>query len=115
MKYREPSTMCSREGCERPRRLQGRYCSPCHAAWQKENRAARLAEMENSAYHRAVRAAKKRILMAALREEQGNLCRAAVRLGVHRNTLTRALKEVGLTIAQVRAYLRADTRQQEAA
>ena len=37
------------------------------------------------------------LLVAALRAERGNQCRAALRMGVHRNTLARACEDSGIS------------------
>ncbi len=112
MKYRAPNPNCK---CGQPRRPHGRYCQACHAAKQKVYRARMRAEIKGSVYAEAVRKAKMRILLAAIREERGNLCAAAVRLGIHRNTISRAMREVGLTAQQVKQYIREDALKKEAA
>jgi len=45
----------------------------------------------------------KRILLEALREADGNQCRAASLLGFHRNTMSRKLIECGITDAEISA------------
>ena len=57
-----------------------------------------------------MRKAMRRILLRAIREAGGNLCVAAIELGIHRNTLGRMLKEIGLTGAQVKAWAGASAR-----
>ena len=42
----------------------------------------------------AVREFEKRFITRVVQKSNGNLCRAADTLGVHRNTLTRKLKEL---------------------
>ena len=62
----------------------------------------------NCYFFAAMRRAQRRILLDAIREAGGNLGTAALRLGIHRNTLTRLLEGVGLTGAQVKAWIRQD-------
>ena len=47
-------------------------------------------------YSEAVREFKKRFLLTVLEHNQGNQCRAARELGMHRNTLSRKLVEYHL-------------------
>jgi DNA-binding NtrC family response regulator len=58
------------------------------------------------AYGLAVKAFKRQMLLGAIAEEKGNLCRVSVRLGIHRNTVNRVMRETGVTTMQVREYLR---------
>jgi DNA-binding NtrC family response regulator len=53
-------------------------------------------------YSEAVREFKKRFLLTVLQENQGNQCRAARQLGMHRNTLSRTISELKLDIRSVR-------------
>ena len=53
-------------------------------------------------YSEAVREFKKRFLLTVLQENQGNQCRAARQLGMHRNTLSRTISELKLDIRAVR-------------
>ena len=53
-------------------------------------------------YSEAVREFKKRFLLAVLQQNQGNQCRAARQLGMHRNTLSRTISELRLDIRAVR-------------
>ena len=61
-------------------------------------------QMYNSGilYSEAVREFKKRFLLTVLQENQGNQCRAARQLGMHRNTLSRTIFELKLDIRAVR-------------
>ncbi len=61
-------------------------------------------QMYNSGifYSEAVREFKKRFLLTVLQENQGNQCRAARQLGMHRNTLSRTISELKLDIRAVR-------------
>ncbi len=59
--------------------------------------------------------AKLRILLKAIRLARGNFCDAAIYLGIHRNTLRSLLKQIGLTGAQVKQWVRQDAAQQERA
>ena len=53
-------------------------------------------------YSEAVREFKKRFLLTVLQQNQGNQCRAARQLGMHRNTLSRTISELKLDIRSVR-------------
>ena len=66
-------------------------------------------------YVEAMRKAQRRVLLTAIRDEGGNLGAAALRLGVHRNTLSRLLEEVGLTGAQVKAWALLDATKEKVA
>jgi DNA-binding PucR family transcriptional regulator len=44
--------------------------------------------------------------VVTLYETKGNQCHAARALGVHRNTLARQLKELGIDIAEIRELFR---------
>ena len=60
----------------------------------------------NILYSEGVREFKKRFILTVLQENQGNQCRAARELGMHRNTLSRAMADLGLDLAEVRAGLK---------
>jgi DNA-binding NtrC family response regulator len=57
-------------------------------------------------YEEAVREFKKQYLREVLVAHRGNQCKAAEELGMHRNTLSRAMAELGLDLAEVRAGLK---------
>jgi DNA-binding NtrC family response regulator len=57
-------------------------------------------------YDDAVREFKKQYLREVLVAHRGNQCKAAEELGIHRNTLSRAMAELGLDLAEVRAALK---------
>lgn len=57
-------------------------------------------------YEDAVREFKRQYLREVLIANRGNQCKAAEELGMHRNTLSRAMAELGLSLAEVRAGLR---------
>lgn len=57
-------------------------------------------------YDDAVREFKKQYLREVLVAHRGNQCKAAEELGIHRNTLSRAMAELGLDLAEVRAGLK---------
>ena len=57
-------------------------------------------------YDDAVREFKKQYLREVLVAHRGNQCKAAEELGMHRNTLSRAMAELGLELAEVRAGLK---------
>lgn len=57
-------------------------------------------------YEDAVREFKKQYLREVLVAHRGNQCKAADELGIHRNTLSRTMAELGLSLAEVRATLK---------
>jgi DNA-binding NtrC family response regulator len=57
-------------------------------------------------YDDAVREFKKQYLREVLVAHRGNQCKAAEELCMHRNTLSRAMAELGLDLAEVRAGLK---------
>ena len=60
----------------------------------------------NILYSEGVREFKKRFILTVLQENKGNQCRAARELNMHRNTLSRAMAELGLDLAEIRATLK---------
>jgi len=54
----------------------------------------------------AVREFKRAFLREVLVAHRGNQCKAAEELGIHRNTLSRAMAELGLSLSEVRAGLK---------
>lgn len=54
-------------------------------------------------YDEAVREFKRQYLREVLLANRGNQCKAAEELGIHRNTLSRKMSELGLNLAEVRA------------
>lgn len=67
-----------------------------------------VAQMHSSGIHyeEAVREFKKQYLREVLVAHRGNQCKAAEELGMHRNTLSRTMADLGLSLAEVRASLR---------
>lgn len=57
-------------------------------------------------YEDAVREFKKQYLREVLVANRGNQCKAAEELGIHRNTLSRTMAELGLSLSEVRAGLK---------
>ena len=57
-------------------------------------------------YNDAVREFKKRFILEVLSRHRGNQCKAAEELGMHRNTLSRTLAELGMDSAQIRRGMR---------
>ena len=57
-------------------------------------------------YEDAVREFKRQYLREVLVTHRGNQCKAAAELGMHRNTLSRAMAELDLSLAEVRAGLK---------
>ncbi len=54
-------------------------------------------------YSEAVREFKKKFILSVLQEQNGNQCKAARELGMHRNTLSRTLAELKLDIRALRS------------
>ena len=61
-------------------------------------------------YEEAVREFKKQYLREVLVAHRGNKCKAAEELGMHRNTLSRTMAELGLELAEVRTGLKRPVR-----
>jgi Fis family transcriptional regulator, factor for inversion stimulation protein len=57
-------------------------------------------------YEDAVREFKKTYLREVLLAHRGNQCKAADELGMHRNTLSRTMADLGLSLQEVRAGLK---------
>ncbi len=57
-------------------------------------------------YADAVREFKKQYILEALACHRGNQCKASEELGMHRNTLSRTLTELGLDSAEIRRGIR---------
>jgi DNA-binding NtrC family response regulator len=57
-------------------------------------------------YEDAVREFKKQYLREVLVAHRGNQCKAADELGIHRNTLSRTMADLKLSLAEVRAGLK---------
>jgi Fis family transcriptional regulator len=57
-------------------------------------------------YSEAVREFKKRFILTVLEQNNGNQCKAARQLGMHRNTLSRTIAELELDVRAVRAGTR---------
>ena len=53
-------------------------------------------------YSEAVREFKKRFILTVLQENNGNQCKAARQLGMHRNTLSRTIAELKLDVRALR-------------
>lgn len=61
-------------------------------------------------YEEAVREFRKRFLIEVLSHHRGNQCKAAKELGMHRNTLSRAIAELDIDPAQIRRGLKRPSR-----
>lgn len=61
-------------------------------------------------YEEAVREFKKQYLREVLLAHRGNQCKAAEELGMHRNTLSRTMAELGLNLTEVRTELKRPVR-----
>jgi hypothetical protein len=57
-------------------------------------------------YADAIRQFKKRYILEVLAHHKGNQCKAAIELGMHRNTLSRTLAELDMDSAQIRKGMR---------
>jgi DNA-binding NtrC family response regulator len=62
------------------------------------------------AYTDAVREFKKRFILEVLSRHRGNQCKAADELGMHRNTLSRTLTELGLDSVEIRKGIKRPVR-----
>ncbi len=62
-------------------------------------------------YEDAVKEFKRQYLREVLAANKGNQCKAAEELGIHRNTLSRTMAELGISLAEIRAGLKASTTQ----
>jgi Fis family transcriptional regulator len=51
----------------------------------------------------AVQEFQKAFILTVLKDQRGNQCKAAERLGIHRNTLRRTIRELEIDISQTRA------------
>lgn len=54
-------------------------------------------------YSEAVREFKKKFIVTVLQENNGNQCKAARQLGMHRNTLSRTITELKLDVKSIRS------------
>ena len=61
-------------------------------------------------YSEAVREFKKVFISHVLQQSRGNQCRAAKLLGMHRNTLSRVIHELGLDVRELRKGMRRPVR-----
>ena len=57
-------------------------------------------------YSEAVREFKKRFIVTVLEENNGNQCKAARQLGMHRNTLSRTIAELEVDVKALRTGTR---------
>ena len=57
-------------------------------------------------YSEAVREFKKRFIVTVLEENNGNQCKAARQLGMHRNTLSRTITELEVDVKALRTGAR---------
>jgi DNA-binding NtrC family response regulator len=82
----------------------GRRLDSAEEAVVKDQLEALVSQMYRSGilYSEAVREFKKRFLLAVLHENNGNQCKAARELGMHRNTLSRTISELKLDMRAVR-------------
>jgi DNA-binding NtrC family response regulator len=64
-------------------------------------------------YSEAVREFRKRFILTVLEQNNGNQCKAARQLGMHRNTLSRTIAELKLDVRAVRAGTRRPPRSEK--
>ncbi len=64
-------------------------------------------------YSEAVREFRKRFILTVLQQNNGNQCKAAKQLGMHRNTLSRTIAELELDVRAVRAGSRRPPRSEK--
>jgi DNA-binding NtrC family response regulator len=64
-------------------------------------------------YSEAVREFRKRFILTVLEQNNGNQCKAARQLGMHRNTLSRTIAELELDVRAVRAGTRRPPRSEK--
>lgn len=57
-------------------------------------------------YAEAVREFQRRFILTVLQDQKANQCRAAAKMGMHRNTLRRVLRNLGLDIRIIRTAAR---------
>jgi Fis family transcriptional regulator, factor for inversion stimulation protein len=81
----------------------------------KDQLAALVAQMYQSGilYSEAVREFRKRFILTVLEQNNGNQCKAAKQLGMHRNTLSRTIAELDLDVRAVRAGSRRPPRSEK--
>ena len=74
----------------------------------KDQLEALIAQMYESGilYSEAIREFRKRFILTVLERNNGNQCKAARQLGMHRNTLSRTITELELDVRAVRAGAR---------
>lgn len=65
-------------------------------------------------YSEAVREFRKRFILTVLEQNNGNQCKAARQLGMHRNTLSRTISELDLDVRAVRADTRRPPKSEKA-
>lgn len=58
----------------------------------------------SSVYAQLMAEAKRKIVLEAIAQACGNCSEAAIRLGVHRNTIVRLLQEMGLKAVELKKY-----------
>jgi Fis family transcriptional regulator len=82
----------------------------------KDQLEALVAQMYQSGilYSEAVREFRKRFILTVLEQNNGNQCKAAQQLGMHRNTLSRTITELELDVRAVRAGARRPPKSEKA-
>jgi Fis family transcriptional regulator, factor for inversion stimulation protein len=82
----------------------------------KDQLEALVAQMYQSGilYSEAVREFRKRFILTVLEQNNGNQCKAARQLGMHRNTLSRTITELHLDVRSVRAGVRRPPKSEKA-
>jgi len=82
----------------------------------RDQLAALVTQMHQSGilYSEAVREFRKHFILTVLHQNNGNQCKAAKQLGMHRNTLSRTIAELNLDARAVRAGSRRPPRSEKA-
>jgi DNA-binding NtrC family response regulator len=58
-----------------------------------------------SKYHKALHEFRVYLVTEELKQHNGNICRAALSLGIHRNTLNRIIAETGINVYKIKETL----------
>ena len=61
---------------------------------------------ERTPYDRAVLQFKHEYIYAVLMRHRGNRCKAAIELGIHRNTMSRLIAQTGIEMKDIRDCVR---------
>ncbi len=122
MHYKDKKSICGYKGCQNPRRPNQRRCRECHAAEMRKHRAERVsvkrrtnaglpkflsaAMAQSDSFGSLVERVKRHLIVGAVQAEGGDCKAAAAKLGIHRNTVTRALQGFGVKGKDIRQSVR---------